>query len=196
MKSIPYCPIGRKKRHTVDTSKLEWKKYRPDRYIYHLSSRGYKDLDEENLFYKRLSFALEGICGKDRGLSGVWANNQMKRVNQLWPICYDSWGLNDREYLEFIKCFDVWQIDTSVISNTWYLDPNLIDGAERSGDVSDYLYCENTVHPRALKLFTFSINDCKYLYEDKVNIEFNLNPVDNINDFINTKWKTRKRRFL
>ena len=196
MKSIPYCPIARKRRHTISTPKCEWKKYRPDRYIYHLSCRGYKDLDEESIFYKRLSFALEGICGIEKGLGGVWANNQMKRVNQLWPICYDSWGLSEWEYLDFIRNFDVWRIDTSVISNTWYLDPNLIYGAERSGDASDYLYCENTVHPSALKLFTFSINDCKYWYEDRVNIEFNLNPVDKINDFIDAKWKKRKRMYL
>jgi hypothetical protein len=55
--------------------------------------------------------------------------------------------------------YDVWQIDTKLIDNIWYLDPNLKDENDGSGDATDYLYCENTVHPRALKLFTFTIND-------------------------------------
>jgi len=192
MKSIPYCPIARKRRHTIDTPKSEWKKYRPDRYLYHLSYGGTLNIDEEKLLFKRLSIATEGICGIEKSLGGVWANNQMKRINKLWPVCFDSWDCgSDRAYLEMLYRFDVWQIDTSAIDNTWYLDPNLIDdeGLLGSGDASDYLYCENTVHPSALKLFTFSINDYKFLYEDKRNIEFNLEPVYKINEFISVKWK-------
>jgi hypothetical protein len=84
--------------------------------------------------------------------------------------------------------YDVWQIDTKRIDNIWYLDPNLIDGSEGSGDATDYLYCENTIHPRALKLFTFTINDYKFLFEDQFNVEFNLDPVEKINNFIKAKY--------
>jgi hypothetical protein len=192
MKSVPYCPVARKKRHTINTPKSEWKKFRPDRYLYHINFSKSCQSDEENTFLHRLSFVFNGICGIDKGLGGVWANNQMKRITQLWPICYDSWGLNNIEYLDMIKCADVWRIDTSLINNTWYLDPNLIYGAERSGNADDYLYCENTVHPRALKLFKFSVNECRFLYQDKYNIDFSLKPVDRINDIIFNKWRKKK----
>ena len=196
MKSIPYSPISRKKRHHIDTPKHEWKKYRPDRYLYHLSYGGTLKVDEEYLLFKRLSFATEGICGIDKGLGGVWANNQIKNVRTLWPICFDSWDCDsDQEYLEMLYQFDIWHIDTFLIDNIWYLDPNLIDGIEGSGDASDYLYCENTVPPHALKLFTLSINDYRFLYEDKRNIEFNLEPVDKINEFISFKWEKRGLQF-
>jgi hypothetical protein len=189
MKSIPYCPIAQRKRHTISTPKSEWKKYRPDRYLYHVSYGGTLNVNEENVLFKRLSIATEGICGKEKGLGGVWANNQMKRVNYLWPICFDSWDCRSHEdYLKMLYRYDVWQIDTNLIDNIWYLDPNLIDGSEGSGDATDYLYCENTIHPRALKLFTFTINDYKFLYEDKFNVEFNLDPVEKINNFIKAKY--------
>lgn len=189
MKSIPYCPIARKKRHTISTPKAEWKRYRPDRYLYHLSYGGTLNVNEENLLYKRLSIATEGICGKEKGLGGVWANNQMKRVKHLWPICFDSWDCRSHEdFLKMLYRYDVWQIDTKQIDNIWYLDPNLMDGSEGSGDATDYLYCENTIHPSALKLFTFTINDYKFLYEDKFNVEFNLDPVEKINNFIKAKY--------
>ena len=197
MKSIPYCHIARKRRHTISTPKSKWKKYRPDRYLYHLSYGGTLNVDEEKVMFKRLSIATEGICGIEKGLGGVWANNQMKKVNQLWPVCFDSWDCHsDQEYLEMIYQFDVWQIDTYAISNIWYLDPNIIDHVNLvgSGDASDYLYCENTIHPRALKLFTFLVNDYKFLYEDKRNIEFELNPVEKINEFISYKWNRNKLR--
>jgi hypothetical protein len=195
MKSIPYCPIARKRRHTITTPKSEWKKYRPDRYLYHLSYGGIMKVDEEKVFLKRLSIATEGICGIDKNLGGVWANNQIKRIKDLWPICFDSWDCHtSQEYLEMLYQFDVWQIDTSLVDNRWYLDPNIINDVDLvgSGDASDYLYCENTVHPRALKLFTFSINDYKFLYEDKRNVEFVLEPVEKINEFISYKWKKNK----
>ncbi len=189
MKSIPYCPIARKKRHTISTPKVEWKRYRPNRYLYHVSYGGTLNVNEENVLYKRLSIATEGICGKEKGLGGVWANNQIKRVNHLWPICFDSWDCDSHEsYLKMLYKYDVWQIDTKLIDNIWYLDPNLIEGNDGSGDATDYLYCENTIHPRALKLYTFTINDYKFLYEDKFNVEFSLDPVENINNFIKTKW--------
>ena len=136
-----------------------------------MSYGGTLNVDEEKVMFKRLSIATEGICGIEKGLGGVWANNQMKKVNQLWPVCFDSWDCHsDQEYLEMIYQFDVWQIDTYAISNIWYLDPNIIDHVNLvgSGDASDYLYCENTIHPRALKLFTFLVNDYKFLYEDEV----------------------------
>ena len=193
MKSIPYCPIARKRRHSIKTPKSEWKKYRPDRYLYHLSYGGTLNINEEKVLLKRLSIATEGICGIEKGLGGVWANNQMKRVNQLWPVCFDSWDCrSDMDYLEMLYQFDIWQIDTSCIDNIWYLDPNIIDDVVGSGDASDYLYCENTVHPGALKLFTLSINDYKFLYEDKRNIEFVLEPVEKINEFISYKWRQNK----
>lgn len=68
MKSIPYCPIAREKRHTISTPKSEWKRFRPDRYLYHVSYGGTLNVNEENLLIKRLSIATEGICGKKK----VW----------------------------------------------------------------------------------------------------------------------------
>ena len=189
MKSIPYSPIARKRRHTISTPKSEWKKFLPDRFLYHLSYTGKINKSVDNKLFNRLSFATEGICGIEKGLGGVWANNQMKNVNHLWPICYDSWGLDNNEYLKFIYEFDVWRIDTSMVNNVWYLDPNLINDPEsRGGGADDYLYCENAVHPRALKLFTLSVNDYRYLFEDGNLDEFKLEPVDVINNFIRHKW--------
>lgn len=189
MKSIPYCPIRRKRRHTISTPKSEWKKYRPDRYLYHLNYVGNVNQSDEDIFLKRLSFVFDGICGKDRGLGGVWANNQINNINTLWPICFDSWGLVNNEYLKFIYEFDVWRIDTSLISNTWYLDPNLINDANVYGvHAADYLYCENTIHPSALKLFTFVVRDICFFSYEKPKINFKLNPVDDINRIIKNKW--------
>jgi hypothetical protein len=191
MKSIPYCPIKRKRRHTISKPKSEWKKFRPNRYLYHLSYGGDFYTDKESLLLKRLGFATEGICGIEKGLGGVWANNQMRKVADLWPICFDiidCW--TKEESLKLFYEFDIWRIDTTVINNVWYLDPNLIDDPySRNGEARDYLYCENTVHPRALKLFTLSVNDYRYLYEDGNIDEFKLNPVDKINDFIDFKWR-------
>lgn len=196
MKSKSYCPIAQKRRHSIKTSKSEWKKYRPDRYLYHLSYRGIKMENEEDLFLNRMSFVKEGICGIEWGLGGVWANNQMKNINQLWPICFDSWGLDQNEYFQFIHKFDVWRIDTSLINNTWYIDPNLIyEPFSRSGEAEDYLYCEHTVHPRALKLFTFSVNESTYYLNKGINNEFKLISVNDINDIIRYKWWNKKGYF-
>jgi len=196
VKSIPYCPIARKRKHTIKTPKSEWKKFRPGRYLYHLSYRGKKIETEEELLLKRMSFVKEGICGTDWGLGGVWVNNQIKKINQLWPICFDSWGLNLNQYLKFIQEFDVWRIDTSLINNTWYVDPNLIDEPfSRSGEAEDYLYCEHTVHPRALKLFTISIDEKRCLLNQGFNNEFKLIPVNKINELIKYKWWSKKMNF-
>ena len=189
MKSTPYCPIKRKRRHTISTPKTEWKKYRPDRYLYHLNYVGNVNQSDEDIFLKRLSFVFDGICGKDRGLGGVWANNQINKVTRLWPICFDNYGLDNYEYLRFIYEFDVWSIDTSLINNTWYLDPNLIDDANVHGVyAADYLYCENTIHPSALKLFTFDVRDFCFFNFELPKINFKLNPVDDINRIIKNKW--------
>jgi len=194
MKSIPYCPIARKRKHTISTPKFEWKRYRPNRYLYHVSYGGTLNVNEENVLYKRLSIATEGICGKEKGLGGVWANNQIQSVNRLWPICFDSYGLDNYEYLRFIYEFDVWRIDTSLISNTWYLDPNLINDASAHGVyAADYLYCENTIHPSALKLFTFDVRDFCFFNFELPKINFKLAPVDDINRIIKNKWETSGR---
>ena len=55
-------------------------------------------------------------------------------------------------------------------------------------DLIFFGHCENAVHPRALKLFTLSVNDYRYLYEDGNLYEFKLEPVDVINNFIRHKW--------
>jgi hypothetical protein len=192
MKSIPYCPIARKKRYSIQIPKSEWKRYRPDRYLYHLNFRGNKIETEDDLFLNRVSFVKEGICGVDWGLGGVWANNQIRKINQLWPICYDSWGLNLHQYLKFIQEFDVWQIDTSLINNTWYVDPNLIDEPfSRSGEAEDYLYCEYTIHPRALRLFTIFIDEKRCLENKEFNNEFKLIPEKKINELIRYKWMNK-----
>jgi hypothetical protein len=82
----------------------------------------------------------------------------------LWPICFDSWGLNLNQYLKFIQEFDVWRIDTSLINKTCYLDPNLIaEPFSRSAEAEVYLYCEHTLHSCALKLFTISIDENRWL---------------------------------
>jgi hypothetical protein len=66
MKSIPYCPIAQRKRHSISTPKSKWKRYRPDRYLYHVSYGDTLNVNEENVLYKRLSIATEGICNKSR----------------------------------------------------------------------------------------------------------------------------------
>ena len=193
MKSIAYSPIRRNRRHTISTPKEKWVRYRPKRYLYHLTYNRKDKCSAEDLLFFRLSFATEGICGIDKGLGGVWANNQMNRIEKLWPICFDSWGLDKSEYLKFIYQMDVWRIDTTKVGNIWHLDPNLLDDPyARGGEANEYLYCENTVHPSALKLFTLSVNDYRFLYENENLDEFHLNPVDEINKFIHFKWGSKK----
>jgi len=189
MKSIAYSPIRRSKRHCISTPKEKWKKYGPKRYLYHLTYNGKDKCSDEDLLFFRLSFATEGICGIEKGLGGVWANNQMNRIEKLWPFCFDSWGMDKSQYLKFIYEMDIWRIDTTKVNNIWYLDPNLIDDPHsRGGEANEYLYTENTIHPNALKLFTLSVNDYRFLYENENLDEFRLNPVHEINKFLEHKW--------
>ena len=110
----------------------------------------------------------------------------------MWPICFDSWGLSEKQYIDNFYKFDVWRIDTLAIKNTWYIDPNLIHSAvERPGEATDYLYTDQTVAPIALKLFTISLTEYGYHYNNKLKCEFILNPVDEINDIIYHKWKKK-----
>lgn len=192
MKSIPYCYIRRNFDLKVTTPKSDWIKIIPNRFVYHLkyiNSLQKKD----DIFLKRLSFVKEGICGIDKGLAGVWANNQMTKVEDLFPICFDHYGLDEFEYLSFIERFDLWCIDTSISENEWYVDPNLIrDKGARTGKETDYVYTENTIHPGALKLFNIRVNDYRFLYKKVVKINFSLVPVNEINEIIEFKWGKRK----
>lgn len=188
----PYFPNVPRLKHEISTPKTEWKKYRPDRYLYHLSEGGILEKKEEDLFFKRLNIAFTGLWGKEKGTGGVWANNQIDKSNHLWPICYDSWGLSEKECMDLYYQYDVWRIDTHAIPNKWYLDPNLIySPAERPGSASDYLYTEFTVPPVALKLFTITLREYGYLLNE-FKCKISLVPVDNINDIIYHKWKKNK----
>ena len=191
MKSIPYFPFRNKNNCIpVKEHKSNWRKINPSRYLYHLT---YRHCGSENdLMLDRMSYILNGICGIDKGLYGVWANNQIGNINRLWPIAIDSWDCNTRfDFLKMYYGFDVWRIDTSVIDNIWYVDPNLMH-EHWGGSPSDYLYTENSIHPRGLKLFTFLFNDYRFLYEEKKDVEFSLVPEKKINDFIFSKWRSNK----
>ena len=192
MKSTTYLPLARKKSHEISLPKSDWIPWNPSRYVWHISYGGTLiENAEEKLFFHRLSYATEGIGGKDKGLGGVWVNNQMRRIHDLWPVWIDRiWDCySDIDYLQLLYSYDVWRIDTRLVDNPWYLDPNLMEEREGSEFARDYLYCEKSIHPLALKLFTFKLDDYTFLYRDKWKAKFELEPVENINLFINHKWK-------
>jgi hypothetical protein len=142
---------------------------------------------------KRLSFVFEGIYGKDKGLGGVWANNQITNANILCPLCFINVHMNKYEYLKRIYNLDVWRIDTTLIDNTWHIDPNMINDSKFYGaNAEDYLYCEESVHPRALKLFTINVRNLHYLQYLEANIDFRLTPVNQINRIIHDKWHSKR----
>jgi hypothetical protein len=144
---------------------------------------------------------MEGIWGVGQGTNGVWANNGMGNIHALWPVWMDSWGLSDSQgYLDLFMQYDIWRIDTSLIDNPWYVDPNMADQFEGWDRRMEYLYTDKGVHPRALTLFGFYIDEEKYLCGDSRRAPFCLVKQNRINDFIRYKWRRpikgpiRKRR--
>jgi hypothetical protein len=171
--------------------------FKPDRYLYHLTRSNKGRRSEECRYYHRLGFVFEGIRGIDRGTRGVWANNQCTNAHYLWPMPIDGIGLNDQEYMTLLEGFDLWRIDTRLAGNRWYLDPVLREEINYySGyDISNYLYTEYTVAPVALQLFTIKV--INGTYSKCRDIDFRLEPVQEVNTLIRKKWHpVRKRQYI
>lgn len=178
----------------IKTPKKYWKKIKPERFVYHLTYGGeLSGISEDTLFENRMSFATEGIHGKDKGTPGVWANNQIKDIDRLWPIPIDSWdfcfaNLGDWWHLKMYYFYDVWRIDTTRFDADWYIDPVMTKTETAAYGVfpDDYVYTENSVPPHALKVFTLDMMGYSHycINGKKSSKSFYLNPVTKVNDFI------------
>lgn len=178
MKDSIYVPkMYRRYLSSIDEPKSEWKPIRPQRFLYHLTKGGIKCQDDEDLYYRRLSIYLYGLLGKDKGTNGVWANRQIDFLTDTFPILLDGFEFGRYEYAEGLESYDVWRIDTRLIRNKWYLDPN-IQGISWFCDCRDYAYTENSIHPFALKLFNIKVDEVHlYLYPNE-RVRFQLVPVE------------------
>jgi len=187
----------------IKTPKKYWKKIKPERFVYHLTFGGeLSGMSEDALLYSRMNYALEGIWGKDNGSAGVWANNQMKDIDRLWPMPIDSWdfcfgNLGEWWHLKMYYCYDVWRIDTTLFDAEWYVDPVMTKSEAAAYGLfpDDYVYTENSVPPHALKVFTFDMRDYSYycINGKGSSKSFYLNPVSEINEFIDYKRRLLSR---
>ena len=191
MKSIPYSPYAPTYTYGFDVEREDWIPYKPKRYVYHLDCgvRRRKN-DKEYYKYKRLNIALNGLYGKGQGTQGVWANNQMENIFNLYPINIDGYGMSDNEILEWVLSFDVWRIDTHAFEAQWYVDPNhmLTDYYRKE----NWVFTESSVPPHALKLFHFKINEFEFLFKKANEAEFWLVPNKETNRIIEYKRVQKK----
>jgi len=191
MKSIPYSPYTPSFNYGFDVERSDWIPFKPQRYVYHIDYGGRRSKNDAEYYkYKRLNIALRGLYGKDQGTQGVWANNQMENIFQLYPINIDGFGMSVNEILEWVLSFDVWRIDTCAFNVQWYIDPNHM--------LTDYdmkekwVFTENSVPPHALKLYHFNINEYEFLYNQAVDGEGWLESSKEINRLIEYKRVQRK----
>ncbi len=63
--------------------------------------------DKEYYKYKRINIALNGLNREDYGTQGVWGNNQIENIFNLYPINIDGLSMSDNEILEWVHSFDV-----------------------------------------------------------------------------------------
>ena len=192
MKSIPYSPYEPGFNYGFDVEREDWIPIRPRRYVYHLDyGRGRRRRNDMEFYkYKRLNITLNGLYGKDQGNPGVWANNQMENIFNLYPVNIDGFGMSLKEILEWVLSFDVWRIDTHAFEAQWYVDPNhmLTDYYQKE----KWVFTESSVPPHALKLFHFNINEFTFLFKEANEVEFWLEPHKETNRIIEYKRVQRK----
>lgn len=164
---------------------------KPPRYVYHLDKTGGRfALDDDKVNCKRANIAKEGLYGPEKGYAGVWANVYQGNPYRWFPITLDSWEYYDeKESRNLIGCYDVWRIDTTMIDNKWYIDPNMSE--IEVFDLSKVLFTPAGVPGKALKLFHMHFNyEIMYMHHDFRIGE--LKPFKLINDYI--KYVNSRRR--
>ena len=163
----------------------------PPRYVYHLDKTGGRyALNDDKVNCKRANIAKEGLYGPDKGHAGVWANKYQGNPYRWFPITLDLWECNgEKDDRSLIGCYDVWRVDTTMIDNKWYIDPNMSD--VEVVDIRNCLFTPAAVSSKALKLFHMEFNyEIMYMHNDFRIGE--LKPFKLINDYI--KYVNRRRR--
>ena len=180
-----YLPVSKKASSSlIKVPRIECKFVKTSRYLYHLS---YNDNIKDECCLKRYSFIKYGIQGIEFGKRGVWANSELTRIGQMWPIPIDSfeWGFK-RRYEDGYLEYDVWRIDTQKCLNKWLQDP-IMDKEEASAygiDYENYLFTLNTVPSSALRLYKFK----PHRYFDENN-KVSLVALNKVNELINHSIK-------
>jgi hypothetical protein len=188
MKYNPFRAKGRYEANKVTTEVT------PPHYVYHLDFSGGKyHLDNDNINYRRLNIAKEGLYGKDMGYGGVWVNIYQSCPILWFPISLDLWDwdcVNDLfETEKLLGYYDVWRIDTTKIKNKWYIDPNMHEAEVH--DITKVLYTPDSVSGNALQLFHMEI-DKDILMDYNAYKLAELKPYRKINEFI--RFTHRRKR--
>jgi len=167
MRDNTYISKGSREFCTVKHPKAEWKPIFPPRFVYHLTRGGKMGTISESRYYQRISIYLYGLYGVDKGRGGVWANSDLNSLTLAYPFVFDGLERPQSELFKLIEEYDVWRIDTRMINNKWYIDPNMQD-VDGWCDGRKYLYTEISVPPTALKLFSIKIDYFQtYLYKNE-----------------------------
>lgn len=190
MKSKNYLPKVTNYEGGFDVEKKDWIKMRPGKYVYHLTPSHPIEKEYDVYYYKRLSIVLEGLHGSDKGLRGVWANNQLENIFRLYPMTIDAIGMDNIDLLHWIYSHDVWRIDTTAFNATWYIDPNFM--LTEGEYIREYVFTESSVPPHALKLYRFNLDEYNFLYVNRLKLNFSLDPVKEVNELLNHQ-RYRKR---
>jgi hypothetical protein len=146
---------------------------RTHRYLYHFTEGGNRCKNEENLYFKRISIYLYGLYGKDKGTRGIWANRNIDRLNNIYPIILDGYEWGKEGYADGLESYDIWRIDTKLSENRWYIDPNMLD-MNGFCDTNNFVYTENSILPNALKLFNVSIDRVHLYLNPNESVKFKL----------------------
>ncbi|MFN6260053.1 MAG: hypothetical protein ACK4ZG_03625 [Bacteroidota bacterium] len=167
MRDNTYISKGNREYGVVKIPKAEWKPICPPRFVYHLTRGGELGTISESFYFQRISIYLYGLSGIDKGRGGVWANSDLNSLTWAYPFVFDGLERSQSELFKLIEEYDVWRIDTRVINNKWYIDPNMQD-VDGWCDCRQYLYTEISVPPTALKLFSIKIDYFQtYLYKNE-----------------------------
>jgi hypothetical protein len=189
MKAIPYCPYAPRYKYGFDVPREKWIPIRPKRYVYHLTSGRRVSGESEYHDFKRLNIALKGLYGKDYFREGVWANNQMHSIWNLYPINIDGTFMETKQALSWIHSFDVWRIDTRAFNAQWYIDPNHM--LSHFDMKENWVFTENSVPAYALKLYHFQMNEYEFLHVDDCTASFTLKPNTETNRIIENRFRNR-----
>jgi hypothetical protein len=193
MRSKRFYPNRPSYHYGFDVARKNWIPFRPQRFVYHLTP-GYKETCDEMKTppFKRLSILLEGLHGSDAGTQGVWANNQMSNLWNLYPINIDSIMYFDKtDLLMYINSFDIWQIDTEAFKAKWFIDPNHMLSDPK--DMRDWVFTESSVPPHALKLFRFKVDINDFFFTNQRNLRFELMPIHGVNRLLNHQRFRQKK---
>lgn len=123
---------------------------RTPRFLWHISY----DCD-----YIDMSIAAQGLlCPPNYA---VFAHANVTDFEFLYPCFLDAWDINHREKnirAARFNAYSFWRIDTQLIDNEWYRDPNMAMDAKAYGTYAHYYLCSNKSVPSdALKLFKFDL---------------------------------------